>query len=65
MMTGRCLVAEGNNPSVPMVMPERVNVYTEGDGDYKHTVVTLQSAKLPVITAIDGYGVITGIPASL
>lgn len=65
MAVGRVLVADGNNPSIPMVMPERVNVYLKGEGDYKNTVVTLQTAKLPVITAIDSYGVITGIPSSV
>lgn len=61
---GSVLVSNGSNPSVPMVIAERLNVYPEGKGDLVQTNVTYQTAPLPIITAIDGYCVLTGIPAS-
>lgn len=61
---GSVLVSvDGNSPSVPMILEERSNVYPDGKGDSVQTCVTLQSAPLPIITAIDGYCVLTGIPS--
>lgn len=50
---------------MPVVQESRTNIYTQGEGDRKHIVLEQQCNVLPIITKIDGYGVITGIPTTL
>ncbi len=53
------------NIGIGAIAKERTTVFPSGEGDMKVTKIQQQSAPLPIITAIDGYGVITGIPASI
>lgn len=62
---GAVMVAENGGPGVPVVMEHRTAVYPEGKGDNIRVSVQEQTSQLPIITAIDQYGVLTGIPASL
>jgi len=48
-----------------MVEAERITPFEKGEGDMKTYAVECQSAPLPIITNLDGYGVLTSIPSTL
>lgn len=50
--------------SVPTVAMDRTLLFSEGNGDNKALHIQHQVAPLPIVTAIDSYCVITGIPSS-
>lgn len=61
---GRVMSADNNlGLGVPVVAESRVNITAEGAGDYKKLVITRQTSPLPIIQNVDGYCVLTGIPA--
>ena len=52
------------NIGIGALQKERTTVFPSGEGDLRVTKIQQQSAPLPIITAIDGYGVVTGIPTA-
>lgn len=48
-----------------VVPVERYVAFEKGEGDMRTYAIEQQGAPLPTIHAIDGYGIITGIPSSL
>lgn len=66
MAYGRVLAPNNSGLSAPIVTPLRTDVYATGDSASNMALaIQCQSSPLPIITEIDGYGVITGIPATL
>lgn len=59
---GAVMNADGGY-SVPTVTADRTLLYSEGNGDNKALHIQHQVAPLPIVTAIDSYCVLTGIPA--
>lgn len=57
---GRVQAFENGKPCYK-VQSERMVAYETGEGDRRHYEVEYQTAPLPVITNIDGYGVLTSI----
>ncbi len=48
-----------------VVEQERYKPFVEGQGDMAHYALEVQSAPIPIITNLDGYCVLTGIPTSV
>lgn len=65
MAYGRLKAADANGMPHYIVATERMVAYKSGEGDDAHMGVQFQTAPLPLITNIDGYGVLTSIPSSL
>jgi hypothetical protein len=61
---GVVMAATAQGFGAPMLAMERTTLYTMGSGDNMNLHVQRQTSPLPIVTAIDSYAVLTGIPAS-
>lgn len=61
---GVVMAATANGFSAPMLAMERTTLYSLGAGDNMNLHVQRQTSPLPIVTSIDSYAVLTGIPAS-
>lgn len=64
MGVGRVISGDNGYVSAPVIEQHRTTIVGTGVGDRKKMVIQEQCSPLPLIQAIDGYCVITGIPAS-
>lgn len=64
MGVGRVISGDNGYVSEPVIQAHRTTIVGDGVGDRKKMVIQEQCSPLPLIQAIDGYCVITGIPAS-
>lgn len=59
---GRVISGDNGYVSEPVIQAHRTTIVGDGVGDRKKMVIQEQCSPLPLIQAIDGYCVITGIP---
>lgn len=59
---GRVVSGDNGYVSEPVIQAHRTTIVGDGVGDRKKMVIQEQCSPLPLIQAIDGYCVITGIP---
>lgn len=64
MGIGRVISGDNGYVSEPVIQAHRTTIVGDGVGDRKKMVIQEQCSPLPLIQAIDGYCVITGIPSS-
>ena len=61
---GVVMAASDNGFGAPMLATERSTLFAEGMGDNKKLYVQHQTSPLPIVTNVDSYAVLTGIPAA-
>lgn len=64
MGVGRVISGDNGYVSTPVIQAHRTTIVGTGVGDRRKMVIQEQCSPLPLIQDIDGYCVITGIPAS-